>query len=77
MFGRGPMKRHEAHDELLADRVDRRVRHLGEVLLEIGVEQLRLVGERRDRRVGAHRADRLLAASRAIGASRIVRSSWV
>ena len=32
----------EAHDELLADRVDRRVRHLGEVLLEVGVEQLRL-----------------------------------
>ncbi len=51
----------EAHDELLADRVDRRVRHLREVLLEVGVEELRLVGERRDRRVRAHRADRLLA----------------
>ena len=32
----------KAHDQLLADRVDGRVRHLGEVLLEIGVEQLRL-----------------------------------
>ncbi len=52
---------HERHDELLADRIDRRVRHLGEVLLEIGVQQLRTVGERRDRRVGAHGADRLLA----------------
>ena len=51
----------EAHDQLLADRVDRRVRHLREVLLEIGVEQLGARGERRDRRVGAHRADRLLA----------------
>ena len=35
-------ERHEAHHELLADRVDRRVRHLREVLLEVGVQQLRL-----------------------------------
>ena len=56
-----PDDRHEAHDELLADRVDRRVRHLGEVLLEVGEQQLRPVGQRRDRRVVAHRADRLLA----------------
>ena len=55
---------HERHHQLLADRVDRRVGHLREVLLEIGVEQLRLVGERRDRRVGAHRADRFLAGRR-------------
>ena len=52
---------HEAHDELLANRIDRRVRHLGEVLLEIGVEQLRLVRHGRDRRVCAHRADGFLA----------------
>ena len=57
-------ERHEAHDELFADRVDRRVRHLREVLLEIGVEQLRLAGERRDRRVRAHGADRFLARDR-------------
>ncbi len=57
-------ERHEAHDELFADRVDRRVRDLREVLLEIGVEQLRLVGERRDRRVRTHRADRFLAGHR-------------
>jgi hypothetical protein len=56
MFGRGPMK-----ETSLADRVDRRVRHLGEVLLEVGVEDLGLVRQRRDRRVGAHGADRLLA----------------
>ena len=31
---------HEAHDQFLADRVDRRIGHLREVLLEIGVEQL-------------------------------------
>ena len=56
-----PDEGHERHDELLADRVDRRVGHLGEVLLEIRVQQLGLVGQRRDRRVGAHRADRFLA----------------
>ena len=56
-----PDERDEAHDGLLADRVDRRVRDLREVLLEVGVEELRLLGERRERRVRAHRADRLLA----------------
>ncbi len=59
-----PDERDQAHDELLADRIDRRVRHLREVLLEIGVEQLRLVRQRRDRRVGAHGTDRLLAGGR-------------
>ena len=56
-----PDKGHERHDQLLADRVDRRVGHLREVLLEVSVQQLRPVGEGGDRRVGAHRADRLLA----------------
>ncbi len=59
--GPRPDEGHERHDELLADRVDRRVRHLREVLLEISVQQLRPVGQGRERRVGAHRADRLLA----------------
>ena len=36
-----PDEGHERHHELLADRVDRRVRHLREVLLEVGVQQLR------------------------------------
>ena len=68
-------ERHEAHDEFFADRVDRRVRHLREVLLEIVVEELRLVRQRRDRRVGAHRAGGFLALRAAMGASSMVRSS--
>ena len=49
-------ERHEAHHEFLADRIDRRVRHLGEILLEIGIEELRFGRERRDRRIRAHRS---------------------
>ena len=59
-----PDERDEAHHELLADRVDWRVRHLREVLLEIGVEQLRLRRQCRDRRVRPHRAVRLGARHR-------------
>ena len=59
-----PDDRDEAHHQFLADRIDRRVGHLGEVLLEIGEQQLRLVGQRRDRRVVAHGADRLFAGRR-------------
>ena len=54
----------EAHHQLFADRIDRRVGHLSEVLLEVGVEQLRLRRQRRNRRVRAHRADRFLAGRR-------------
>ncbi|EWC63630.1 hypothetical protein UO65_1037 [Actinokineospora spheciospongiae] len=46
-------------DDLLADRVQRRVGDLGEVLLEVLVEQPRALREHRGRGVGAHRADRL------------------
>ncbi len=53
--------RDEAHDELFADRIDRRVGDLREVLLEIGEQRLRLARQRRDRRVGAHGARRFLA----------------
>ena len=56
-----PNERDQAHHQLLADRVDGRVRDLGEVLLEVGVQQLGLRGEHRHRRVVAHRAHRLLA----------------
>ncbi len=56
--------RDEAHHQFLADRVDRRVGHLREVLLEIGEEQLRPIGQRRDRRVVAHGADRFFAGRR-------------
>ncbi len=53
-----------AHDDRLADRVDRRVRHLREQLLEVRVEQRLAGGEHRERRVAAHRADRLLRVAR-------------
>ena len=49
----------ERGDELLADRVQRRVGDLGEQLGEVVEEQPRLVAQRGDRRVGAHRADGL------------------
>ncbi len=51
-------------DQLLADAVDRRVRHLREQLLEVVVEQARPVRERRQRCVVAHRAHRLDAVLR-------------
>ncbi len=57
-------ERDEAHDQLFADRVDRRVGHLREVLLEVGVEQLRLRRQRGNGRVGPHRTDRLLTGGR-------------
>ena len=41
-----------------------RIRHLREELLEIVEQRLRLVGETGQRRVGAHRADRLFALRR-------------
>ena len=56
-----PDDRDEAHDQLLADRIDRRIGHLRKVLLEIGEERLRPVRQRRDRRVVAHRARGFLA----------------
>lgn len=52
--------RDEAHDQFLADRVDRRVGDLREVLLEVVVKQAGLVRQHRDRRVGAHRAERIV-----------------
>ena len=51
----------EAHHQFFADRIDRRVRHLREVLLEVGEQRLRLARQRRQRRVGAHRARGFLA----------------
>ncbi len=59
-----PDDRDERHHQLFADRVDRRVRHLREILLEVGEQELRLVRQRRDRRVGAHGADCFLALRR-------------
>ena len=59
-----PDHRDQRHHQFFADRVDRRVGDLGEILLEVIVEQLRLVRERGDRRVGAHRADRIVGVAR-------------
>ena len=56
-----PDHRDQRHHQLFADRVDRRVGDLREILLEVVVEQLRLVRQRGNRRVGAHRADRVVA----------------
>ena len=63
-MGRGPMKRRQAHHQLFANRVDRRVGHLSEVLFEVGIKQLRLRRQRRYRRVRAHGADSFLAGGR-------------
>ena len=59
-----PDDRDEAHHQFLADRIDRRIGDLREILLEVGEQRLRLVGQRRDRRVVAHRAVGLFAGRR-------------
>ena len=51
-------------DQLFADRIERRIGDLGEQLLEVVVQQARLVREHGERGVGAHRAHRLLAVLR-------------
>ena len=51
----------ERHHQVFADRIDRRIGHLREGLLEIVEQQLRLVRKARERRVDAHRSDRLFA----------------
>ena len=54
-------QRRDGHDEALAQVVDRGIRHLGEALSEVGRERTGTAGERRDRRVVAHRRDRIVA----------------
>ncbi len=49
------------HDQLLADRVDRRIGHLRKELLEVGIKQARLLGEHGQRGVVAHGTDGFLA----------------
>mmetsp|Transcript_12361 Transcript_12361/g.38139 ORF Transcript_12361/g.38139 Transcript_12361/m.38139 type:complete len:379 (+) Transcript_12361:400-1536(+) len=51
----------EAHDQPLAQRVNGRVGHLREALLEVVVEQVRFAGEHCQWDVVAHREGRLLA----------------
>ena len=55
----GPDVALERHDHFFADRVDRRVRDLREQLLEVVVQHARLFGHHRERRVVAHRAERI------------------
>ena len=56
--------RDQRHDKLFADRVDRRVGDLRKILLEIVIEQLWVVRQRGNRRVGAHRAYRIVRVAR-------------
>ena len=51
----------ERHDQLFANRIDRRIRHLRKELLEIMEQQLRFVGKASQRRIRPHRTDRFLA----------------
>jgi hypothetical protein len=55
---------HQRHHDRLADRVDRRVGHLREQLLEVVVQRLVLARQHGQRAVVAHRADALLAGLR-------------
>ena len=50
----------QGHHDLFADRVDGRVRHLGEPLLEVVVEKAGVAGEHGQRRIVPHGARRLL-----------------
>ena len=54
----------ERHDHLFANRIDGRIGHLSKELLEVIEERLRLIRETSERRVGSHRADRLLPLGR-------------
>ena len=52
-----PDRGNHRRDDLLADRVERRIGDLREELLEVVGQQLRPIGEHRQRRVVAHRTD--------------------
>ena len=60
----GADRRAHRGDLFLADRVERRIRHLREQLLEIVEQQARPVRQDRQRGIGPHRADGLLAVHR-------------
>ncbi|MNZ67067.1 hypothetical protein D3C78_853020 [compost metagenome] len=51
----------QRHDDRFAQRVDRRVGDLGELLAEIVIGRAHALGEDRHRRIVAHRTDRFLA----------------
>ena len=50
----------EGHHDLFANRIDRRVGHLGKQLRKVIVEQARFVAKTSQRRVVTHRSDRVL-----------------
>ncbi len=52
---------HQRGDQFFANRIERRIRHLREVLVEIIVKQLRALREHGNRLVGSHGADRIIA----------------
>ncbi len=50
----------QRHHDFFADRIDRRIRDLGEQLLEVVVQHSRLIRQTGECRVVAHRAERIL-----------------
>ena len=60
----GADRRAHRRHQLFANRVERRIGDLREQLREVVVQQPRLVRQHGERRVGAHRSDRLLAVQR-------------
>ena len=56
--------RKQAHHQLFADRINRRIGHLGKVLLEIVIKQARFARKHGNRCVCAHRADWIIALDR-------------
>ena len=60
----GPDRRFHRGHQLLTNRVERRVGHLGEQLREVVIQQPRTIRQHGQRRVGAHRTDRLVTGGR-------------
>ncbi len=60
----GADTRAHTHDNCFANRIDRRICHLCEELLEVRIEKRLAAGEDGERRVVPHRADRLLRVAR-------------
>ena len=59
-----PDKAHQRHHQFFADRIDGRIRDLREILEKIIGEHSWLVGERGERDIAAHGANRVLALHR-------------
>ena len=59
-IGPRPDHRHQRHHQFLADRVNRWIGDLREILLEVMEQQLGFVGQHRQRRIGPHGTDRVI-----------------